>query len=116
MAEAYQHHIFVSPSVTVTDGDTEGGAPVSIIEMAASGMPVVSTRHCDISNVIRDEETGFLAEERDVNGLVDALRRFVRHPDEWNDILKKGRKHIEENFDIHKQGCRLERRYAELIH
>ena len=37
MNEAYKHHIFISPSVTAADGDTEGGAPVSIIEMAASG-------------------------------------------------------------------------------
>ncbi len=42
--EAYAHHIFLSPSRTAADGDSEGGAPVSLIEMAATGMPIVSTR------------------------------------------------------------------------
>ena len=37
LEEAYRHHIFLSPSVTASDGDTEGGLPVSIIEMAATG-------------------------------------------------------------------------------
>ncbi|WP_186375949.1 glycosyltransferase, partial [Hyella patelloides] len=49
--EAYKHHIFLSPSVIAEDGDTEGGAPVSIIETAASGMFVISTTHCDIPEV-----------------------------------------------------------------
>jgi colanic acid/amylovoran biosynthesis glycosyltransferase len=31
MDRALRHHLFVSPSVTAEDGDTEGGAPVSLI-------------------------------------------------------------------------------------
>jgi colanic acid/amylovoran biosynthesis glycosyltransferase len=51
MKEATRHHVFISPSVTASDGDTEGGAPVTIIEMLASGMPVVSSLHADIPEV-----------------------------------------------------------------
>ena len=50
--QAYQHQVFLSPSVTASDGDTEGGSPVAIIEMQASGMPVIATTHCDIPSVI----------------------------------------------------------------
>ncbi len=60
-AEAYRHHIFLSPSVTASTGDTEGGAPVSLIEMAATGMLIVSTTHCDIPEVIKHGVTGLLA-------------------------------------------------------
>ncbi|NIO43681.1 MAG: glycosyltransferase, partial [Burkholderiales bacterium] len=38
---ARDHHVFVSTSVTAENGDCEGGAPVSLVEMAASGMPIV---------------------------------------------------------------------------
>src|SRR5690606_20150715 len=38
---ALQHDVFLQPSVTASDGDTEGGAPVTILEMAATGLPVV---------------------------------------------------------------------------
>ncbi len=52
-----RHHLFLSPSVTAPDGDSEGGAPVSIIEAAATGMPVVSTTHCDIPQAVDDGVT-----------------------------------------------------------
>jgi colanic acid/amylovoran biosynthesis glycosyltransferase len=64
--EAYKHHIFLSPSITSSDGDTEGGVPVTLIEMAATGMPIVSTEHCDIGEVLETEVSGLLAPERDV--------------------------------------------------
>ncbi len=67
MREAYAHHIFLAPSVTAQDGDTEGGAPISILHMAASGMPIVSTRHCDIPNVLPPGT--HLAAEHDVTDL-----------------------------------------------
>ena len=59
--EAYEHDVFLAPSVTASNGDTEGGAPVAIIEMSASGMPIVSTNHCDIPSVVLDGVTGLLA-------------------------------------------------------
>src|SRR5206468_10582768 len=57
--ELLRAHLFLSPSVTAADGDTEGGAPVGIIEASATGMPVVATRHADIPEVIRHGETGW---------------------------------------------------------
>ncbi len=114
MEEAYEHHIFLSPSVTAADGDTEGGAPVTIIEMAASGIPVVSTRHCDIPQVILDGRTGWLAKERDVDGLVTHLRWLLEHPQEWQTFTRQGRQHIEENFDLRTQAHRLGQIYQSL--
>ncbi|HET6197476.1 MAG TPA: glycosyltransferase, partial [Acetobacteraceae bacterium] len=82
-AEAAEHHVLLQPSVTALNGDTEGGAPVSLIEMAASGMAIVSTRHCDIPDVIEDGVTGLLAAERDVQGLADCLQRLCAEPSRW---------------------------------
>jgi colanic acid/amylovoran biosynthesis glycosyltransferase len=113
--EARTHHVFLSPSVTAADGDTEGGAPVTIIEMAASGMMVVSTTHCDIPGVIRNGETGLLAAERDVDGLVERLEWLVANPDAWRAMQDAGREHIEAEFDARRQGERLGEVYAELV-
>lgn len=112
LKEAYQHHLFISPSVTAEDGDTEGGAPVSIIEMAASGMPIITTRHCDIPEVILDGKTGLLVEERDVDGILLALEWYLSHPDEWATLLMAGRAHIEAEFDAVRQAERLAYYYA----
>jgi colanic acid/amylovoran biosynthesis glycosyltransferase len=115
LEEAYKHHIFLSPSVVAENGESEGGAPVSIIEMAASGMPIISTTHCDIPEVIHHGETGLLAEERDVAGLVQHLRRLIEHPDRWSTMLEAGRRHIEAEYDARKQGVRLAEIYQELL-
>ena len=48
---AYSHHIFYSPSRVAEDGGTEGGAPVTIVEISATDMPVVSTRQSRAASV-----------------------------------------------------------------
>ncbi len=113
--EAYRHHLFLSPSVTAADGDSEGGAPVSLVEMAATGMPIVSTRHCDIPEVVIDQVTGQLAEERDVDGLVDRLRWWASHPSEWRPMLDAGRRHIEMEYSCRVQGERLAATYRDVV-
>jgi colanic acid/amylovoran biosynthesis glycosyltransferase len=112
LKEAYDHHVFLSPSVTATDGDTEGGAPVGIIQMAASGMPIVSTRHCDIPNAL--PTSAELAEERDGPGLVHRLRWLVENAGNWEPELAEARRHVELKFDAHIQGQRLAEIYAEV--
>jgi colanic acid/amylovoran biosynthesis glycosyltransferase len=114
MEEARRHHVFLSPSVVAADGDTEGGAPVSLIEMSASGMMIVSTTHCDIPGVILDGQTGLLAPERDVDALVDHLHWIVSHPERWLDMQRAGRAHMEAEFDARRQGERLAAIYREL--
>ncbi|MDQ3396757.1 MAG: glycosyltransferase [Deinococcota bacterium] len=114
VAEAYKHHIFLSPSVTAADGDTEGGAPVSIIEMLASGMPVISTHHCDIPEVVKGSFDDFLAPERDVEGLVARLKALLELPC-WEGRLRAGRRYIEEEYSAKAQGLKLAALYGELM-
>ncbi|HMG86788.1 MAG TPA: glycosyltransferase [Terracidiphilus sp.] len=113
MREAYSHHVFMASSVTADDGDTEGGAPVSILHMAASGMPIVATRHCDIPNLLPEDTR--LAAEHDVEGLVSELRRLVNSAGYWEAELAKARQHIEENFNARIQGQRLAQIYAQVV-
>lgn len=112
---AYDHHLFLSPSRTAADGDTEGGAPVAIIEMAATGLPVVSTTHCDIPGVIRHRETGYLAPEGDVAEVAAGLRWWLDAPGSWEARLTAGRRHLEARFDGPRQGRALGEIYAELL-
>jgi len=112
MQEAYAHHVFVSPSITASDGDTEGGAPIGILQMAASGMPIVSTRHCDIPNIL--PSSADLAEERDVPGLVNQLKWLVENSGSWNSRLIDARQHVATNFNACRQGLRLAEIYAEV--
>ncbi len=114
MKTALNHHIYLAPSVTAEDGDSEGGAPVSLIEMAASGMPVISSRHCDIPEIIRHGETGLLADERDVNQIASCLTQLIEHPESWNSLTKNARKYIEMYYNAEKQGRQLYKFYKML--
>jgi colanic acid/amylovoran biosynthesis glycosyltransferase len=107
--------MFLAPSVTAADGDTEGGAPVGLIEMAASGMAVVSTFHCDIPGVVRHGVTGFLAREGDIEDLVRWVRRAMALSDHWPAMARAARRWIAEHFNAVNQGHRLAATYAEAV-
>jgi colanic acid/amylovoran biosynthesis glycosyltransferase len=113
--EMHRSHILLAPSATAADGDNEGGAPVAIIEAMATGLPLVATRHCDIPNVVVDGVTGFLAAERDVRGLAQALERMFLAEVEWGAIGSLARKRIESEFNSQTQGKRLAALYTELF-
>ena len=113
--ELYKNHIFLHPSIHASDGDTEGGAPVSIIEASASGMPVLSTLHCDIPEIIIDKKSGFLVPERDIDSLKEKLRYLILNNNLWEEMGLAGRKHIEEEYSIKKQAIKLETIYDNCI-
>jgi glycosyltransferase involved in cell wall biosynthesis len=54
--------------------------PVSILEASASGLPVVSTRHSGIPEIVEHEKTGFLVEERDVVNMAHYMRPLALEP------------------------------------
>lgn len=115
LEEAYRHHVFLSPSITASDGDAEGGAPVSIIEMAASGMPVVSSTHCDIPEVLQDRVSGLLADEGDLDDLTDRLEWLIANPVAWKAMTRAARDRIETEFDVQGQAERLANHYRSLV-
>lgn len=115
LREAYAHHIFVSPSITAADGDTEGGAPVTLIEMAASGMPVLSTTHCDIPHVIDHPLGGLLAPERNRAALAENLRAYISRPQDWPGLTAHARRRIEGEFEIRRQSRRVAEVYRGLV-
>jgi colanic acid/amylovoran biosynthesis glycosyltransferase len=74
-----QSDILLAPSITDANGDTEGGAPVSVIEALVAGVPVVGTNHCDIPHVVAHGETGLLCNERDAETLSKNLAALVQN-------------------------------------
>jgi colanic acid/amylovoran biosynthesis glycosyltransferase len=108
------HHVYLAPSVTADDGDCEGGAPVSLIEAGASGMVVVSTRHCDIPGVITDGRTGWLSDERDTDAMAAHLIRVWETRDVWEPSQIALRQHIESNFHHRIQADALIRFYQRI--
>ncbi|MEX2375326.1 MAG: glycosyltransferase [Dehalococcoidia bacterium] len=105
--------LFISPSVTAANGDMEG-IPTTIMEAMASGMPVVSTIHSGIPELVQDGESGFLCRERDFEQLAEKIRFLCQNRELWAEIGREGRKTVEAEFNIRTQNARVLRLYDEL--
>lgn len=106
--------IFLQPSVTASDGDSEGGAPTIIIEAQAAGLPVVSTFHADIPEVVIDGKTGFLVKERDADAIAERIEYLLKDQDLWQVLGRNGREHIKMNYNILNQVKKLEDIYISI--
>ncbi len=103
--------VLLYPSVTAADGDTEGGAPVALIEAMASGLAIVSSLHADIPTVAPDSQCALLFPERDVDGLAEGLDALLRSSRLREEMGTAGRAHVEDAHDMRKQAGRLETVY-----
>jgi colanic acid/amylovoran biosynthesis glycosyltransferase len=106
--------LFLHPSVTAADGDSEGGAPTTILEAQALGLPVLSTRHADIPYVVIPGESALLSREGDADSLSTNIMRLLKEQDSWARMGAAGRRHMETFHDSSREIPRLEARYAEL--
>lgn len=98
--------MFLAPSVTSQNGDQEG-TPTVIIEALARGVPVLSTFHSGIPELIQDNETGFLVPERDSDAIAQKIREVCRHPEKLTEMGWAGREWVERFHDIELLNDRL---------
>ena len=105
-----ESHILLAPSVTASNGNQEG-IPVAVMEAMAMGLPVLSTWHSGIPELVDDGVSGFLVPERDIEALEERLRMLVERPALWPGMGKAGRARIETEFDCK----RLNRQLIEMV-
>jgi glycosyltransferase involved in cell wall biosynthesis len=88
---------FVQHSVVAENGDSEG-TPVAILEAQAAGLPVISTFHAGIPDVVINEETGLLVEENDVEGMANNMIRILKEENLAQKLGNAGRERVKGNF------------------
>jgi colanic acid/amylovoran biosynthesis glycosyltransferase len=109
-----QAHIFCLPSLKDRTGNSEG-IPNAIKEAMACGLPVVSTFHSGIPELIKDGKCGHLVKENDVNGLANKLIDLIRQPETWRQLGLNARVKIEADFNRQTQTDKLERLFDQVI-
>jgi glycosyltransferase involved in cell wall biosynthesis len=102
----HRARLLVLPSHTPPDGDTEG-TPLAILEAAATGLPVVSTRHAGIPEAVLDGQTGLLVDEHDLQGFARAWLELLRSPAQAAEWGSAGRRHIEAHYESTAQHAKL---------
>jgi colanic acid/amylovoran biosynthesis glycosyltransferase len=107
-------HIFCAPSITAENGDSEG-LGIVFAEAQAMGIPVVSSLHGGIPEVVSDGRTGLLVHERDHPALAAAIASLLGNASLWEQFRHNARAHIEHSFDLAKQTAELETIYRDVI-
>jgi colanic acid/amylovoran biosynthesis glycosyltransferase len=106
--------VFLHCSVTAEDGDVEG-IPNVVVEAAATGLPVVATRHGGIPEVVEDGSTGVLVPEHDPDALAAALLRLAESPSVRAELGRAGAARMRRDFDLGEQVARYGVLYRELL-
>ncbi|TKX61416.1 glycosyltransferase [Halorubrum sp. GN12_10-3_MGM] len=109
-----ESHLFLLPSHTARDGDREG-TPTVLLEAQASGLPIISTYHAGIPEIVEDRRRGYLCPVMDVDSIAEAILELWDRSDEWETMSERGRSYVEETHSREAQTERLERIYQEVI-
>ncbi|MEX2534102.1 MAG: glycosyltransferase [Trueperaceae bacterium] len=93
-----ESHLLVAPCVTASNGDQEG-VPNVLKEAMASGLPVLSTIHSGVPELVDDGISGYLVAEHDSSALYQRLLDLVDHPELWPAMGRAGRAKVEKEYD-----------------
>jgi glycosyltransferase involved in cell wall biosynthesis len=93
--------IFVLPCITGQDGDRDG-IPNVILEAMAMELPVVSTRHSGIPEVVLDGVNGLLVPPADNVTLAKALAKLLDDGNGRRQLGQRGRQTVIESFSVEK--------------
>lgn len=104
-----QANVFVHHSITASNGDQEG-IPTAIMEAMAMKLPILSTKHSGIPELVKDKINGFLVEEKDVVTYSEKMKEILS----WK-RLDINRDIIEDEFELVKHNQSLELFYHEVL-
>lgn len=88
-----QSDIFVHP----TENDC---FPLVLLEAMRSGVPCVTTLEGAISDIVVNEETGWLVEKQNASALAEKMEWLIMHPQEGKEMGALGRKRYEQQFTL----------------
>jgi glycosyltransferase involved in cell wall biosynthesis len=92
------------------------GMPMVLLEAAAGGLPVVTTRVGGTAEVVLDGESGYLAPPGDSQALASAMQRLMNLSEaERRALGERGREHIRTNYGLHRVVERWEELYREVL-
>ena len=98
--------MFVLACTRAEDGAMDN-LPTVIMEAMAAGLPVVSTDVAAVSEMIADEETGFIVSERDSGALAQKMACLLDNPELARAMGMRGRERCRELFDLDRTSAAL---------
>ena len=110
----HKAHIFLAPSINSRDGDKEG-IPVAIMEAMAFGLPILTTDHAGIPELVKDGICGFVVNQGDVDALSRRLIQLVCSPELRSSMGNASKNIVNTNFDVDRLTDRLVQLFDQVI-
>ncbi len=109
-----QSHILLQPSITAKNGDMEG-IPNSVMEAMALGVIVVASNHSGIPEIVKENKTGLIFKEGNLEGAVSKLSFAIENINKLQSMKRDAWNFVEQKFNIIKQTSLLERIYDSIL-
>lgn len=108
--------VLISSSVTASNGDVEGGFPITLTHGASKGMILIGSEHCDLPQIVKHDFNGFLVKERDYLAIADCLEKIVQmSPEKLNIMSRNSIKHVKNHFNAIDTRNEIYRLISEII-
>jgi colanic acid/amylovoran biosynthesis glycosyltransferase len=85
-----------------------------LMEAMATGLPVISTLHSGIPELVEDGVSGKMVGERDVPALAQAIQQITTNVENWVAMGTAGRQKVLEEFNMEKLNSQLEDTFSQL--
>ncbi|MCX6286126.1 MAG: glycosyltransferase [Bacteroidetes bacterium] len=105
--------VFVHPSRQSANGEKEG-IPGAVVEAMASGLPVITTFHAGIPYIIKNNETGLLIRENNIEELTRAIIILAGDASLRKKVGIAAREYALGTLDIRKKEAELEKLYDQV--
>lgn len=106
--------IFMLPSVTAQNGDKEG-IPVVLMEAMSKMLPVISTYHSGIPELIENDVSGLLVNEKDEDALAECISLLIENPDMRRSLAAAAFQVVERDYNLHKLNDELVELFSSLV-
>ncbi len=83
--------VFVNPALTEPFG-------LTLLEAAASGLPIVATDDGGPREILARTESGFLVDALDADAMAAAIEKVLRDPVEWRRLSLSGQRGVRRHF------------------
>jgi len=90
---------FIQHSITAFNGDSEG-TPVSITEACTAGLPVISTYHAGIPDIIIPNQTGLLVQEGDITTMAAMINQLANNRQKVKEMGQITKQNALENYSM----------------
>jgi len=91
------------------------GLPISILEAAARGILVVSTRAGGIEDFIENGKTGILLESTEPEKLAATIKDIVNCYGNYTDVIENARSKVMSDFSIDQMTVKYEKLYSKIL-